>query len=63
MEISSDTIERPDVSVVERTSKELAKLVRKLRWIGMEEEAEEMQLAQHCVDSACIFLAGPHDTD
>lgn len=62
MGISSETKERPDVPAVERTSKELAKLVRKLRWIGMEKEAEQMQIVLHCVDFASFLLAGPHDT-
>lgn len=63
MGLSLDTKERPDVSIVERTLSELARLVRKLRWIGMQEEAEQMQLVLRRVDSAAILLAGPHDTD
>jgi hypothetical protein len=37
-----------DVSAEQRTSNELVKLIRKLRWMGMEEEAErvETELAQ-----------------
>ena len=36
MGISWDVKERPDVSIGERTSSELVKLVKKLRWIGVE---------------------------
>ncbi len=32
----------PDRPVVERTSKELLRLVHKVRWAGMEEEAERL---------------------
>ena len=60
MEIS-DVRERPDVSAEQRTSSELAKLVRKLRWIGMEAEAEQMQFVLRRVDLAAILLAGPFD--
>ena len=62
MEIS-DVRERPDVSAEQRTSSELAKLIRKLRWIGMEAEAEQMQFVLRRVDLAAILLAGPFDTD
>lgn len=58
-----DIQERPDVSVVEHTSSELAKMVRKLRWIGMEEEARQMQVMLRRINSAATLLAGPHDTD
>ena len=63
MEILSDTKERPDVSAVERTSSDLAKLIRKLRWIGMEEEAKQMQRVLRHVESASILLVEPHETD
>jgi hypothetical protein len=38
----SDPFERPDVSDEERASNEMVKLVRKLRWIGQEAEAERV---------------------
>ena len=63
MGISSSITERPDVSVEERTSSELVKLVKKLRWIGMEEEAEQVQVVLRAVDPAATLLAGPWDTD
>jgi hypothetical protein len=55
-----------DVSAEQQTSTELAKLIRKLRWIGMEREAEgaETQLALlRPVSLADSVFAGPHDTD
>ena len=55
----------PDVSAEQRTSDELIKLTRKLRWMGTEKEAEgaEMQLALWCVSPTDSVLAAPHDTD
>jgi DNA-directed RNA polymerase specialized sigma24 family protein len=46
-------------------SGELVKMVRKLRWIGMEEEAKRMQLALNALppDRRETVLAGPPSTD
>lgn len=55
--------ERPDVSTGERAWSELAKLIRKLRWIGMEEEARQMQMELLRVHPGPTLLAGPFDTD
>ena len=55
--------ERADVPVGERTSTELVRLVKKLRWIGMEEEAERIQIVLRRIDSTATLLAGPWDTD
>ncbi len=54
-----------DVSAEQRTSNELVKLIRKLRWMGMEEEAERVQtkLAQCGVQPADSVLATPRETD
>jgi hypothetical protein len=48
----------------QRTSNELVKLIRKLRWIGMEEEAESVQheLSERHV-AADSVVASPRDTD
>jgi len=35
----------PDVSVEQRASDELVKLIRKLRWVGMEAEAKQAEMA------------------
>jgi hypothetical protein len=53
-----------EVSAEQRTSSELVKRIRKLRWMGMEREAEALQ-AMLCrrernTDSV---LAAPRDTD
>ncbi len=46
-------------------SSQLVKLIRKLRWMGMQEEVErvQMRLAQCPVPPADSVLATPHDTD
>jgi hypothetical protein len=48
MEINPDVQERekerPDVSAEERASSALLKWIRKLRWIGMEAEAEKLHI-------------------
>ncbi len=65
MKMSLKQQKPPDVSAEQRTSNELIKLIRKLRWMGMEEEAERVQteLAQCGVRPADSVLAVPHDTD
>lgn len=63
METIQEAREQPDVSLEQRTSRELAKLVRKLRWIGMEEEAEQVQFVLRRIDMTSALLAGPFDTD
>ena len=63
MGISSSITEHSGVSVEERKSVELVGLVKKLRWIGMEEEAEQVQIVLRYVDPAATLLAGPWDTD
>jgi ABC-type hemin transport system substrate-binding protein len=58
----------PEVSPVERSVTELIKRIRKLRWIGLEDEAEQLQVqlqsALRRVDQPReTLLAGPVDTD
>jgi hypothetical protein len=46
-----------------RTSREVVELIRKLRWIGMEGEAERLEVAlRHTSGTDCV-LAVPRDTD
>ena len=55
----------PDVSDDERASNALIKLIRKLRWMGMDDEVERVQttLAARDVRPADSVIAGPVDTD
>ena len=45
METPNANSHSPEISAVERTSTDLVKLIRKLRWIGMEKEAQRLQVA------------------
>ena len=58
-----NTIERPEVALAERTPSELVNLIKKLRWIGMEEEALRVQGLLSRTDAAVTLLSGPWDTD
>jgi hypothetical protein len=48
-----------------RASNEMIKLIRKLRWIGMDEEAQKLQreLAEREAAAADSVVATPRDTD
>lgn len=63
MEVHLATRERPDVSVEERTANDLVKRIRKLRWMGMDEEAWQMQIVLRRIEPGDALLAGPCDTD
>jgi hypothetical protein len=54
-----------DVLAEQRSSNELVKLIRKLRWMGMEDEAErvETKLARSEVEPADCVLAASRETD
>jgi hypothetical protein len=55
--------ELPDVSVEQRASNEMIKLIRKLRWMGMESEAERLQITLRGVPHGDSVVAQPHETD
>jgi hypothetical protein len=64
METSREQQKPPDVSA-QHQANELIRLIRKLRWMGMEEEAERVraELAQCDAPPADSVVAAPHDTD
>lgn len=51
--------------IMRRHPSDFAKLISKLRWIGMEEEALRLQLAVRCLppDQSGTVWAGPFSTD
>ncbi len=55
----------PDRPAGENPSNEIIKLVRKLRWVGMEEEAERLlkKLKRGQTTAEDSVLATPGDTD
>jgi len=63
MEDSLDIVERSQVPIAERTPSELVNLIKKLRWIGLEEEAAQVQVLLRRTNAAATLLAGPYDTD
>jgi hypothetical protein len=54
-----------DVGPEQKAAREVVKLIRKLRWIGLEREARELQTAlnEFPSDKRASVLAGPHSTD
>jgi len=62
MEISLKQLKPPDM-LARQQANELAKLIRKLRWMGMEEEAERAETALGGISPAYNVLATPSDTD
>jgi len=55
----------PVIFVNQRSSWEWAKLIRKLRWIGMEDEARRLELAVSTLpleERGCVST-GPFSTD
>ena len=53
-----------DAAATQRGSNELVRLIRKLRWIGMEEEAERLQAElteRHPAADSVVALSGETD--
>jgi hypothetical protein len=63
MEKSSGSQTVPDVSASDQASTELIKRIRKLRWIGMEQEAQRAQTALCRIMPTGSVLTVPRDTD
>ncbi len=53
MEMSLEQQKPPDALAEQRASNKLVKLIRKLRWMGMEEEAERVQMELAQCDPVC----------
>jgi hypothetical protein len=47
----------------EPAASDLVKLIQKLRWMGMEREAEQLQKVLSRLPESDSVLAAPHDTD
>ena len=65
MEKPHDHQKPPDSLGEQRTSNELVKLIRKLRWMGLDKDAQkvENQLSLRKVPAADTVIAGSHETD
>lgn len=55
--------ECPEVSTEQRLANELVTRIRKLRWIGMEEEARALERALHRGSVSDSVLARVYETD
>lgn len=63
MEVESETLECHEKSVKECVPDELVLRIKKLRWMGMDDEAAQLQSRLHEIHQAPILLSGPSDTD
>lgn len=65
MEMLAESEKAADDSAHRKTSNEIVRLVRKLRWVGMEEEAEQLlkELEQRPAMAVDTVLASPRETD
>jgi hypothetical protein len=63
MEMLVKQQELPDVSADQRASNELIKRIRKLRWMGMEGEAERLQIKLVGAIPIDSVVAEPRETD
>lgn len=53
----------PTTALEHATSDELVRLIRKLRWVGMDSDAEALQILLRGLEATDSVLAGPVDTD
>ncbi|QXX73407.1 hypothetical protein [Methylovirgula sp. HY1] len=64
MDLDSATLERAAGEQAKRCgSDELVRRIGKLRWMGMDDEAEELRSTLREFRQAAILLSGPNDTD
>ena len=65
LEMRRDQQKSPNRLAEQQASNELVKLIRKLRWMGLEEEAErvEDELVLRRVAAADSVIAAPRETD
>ena len=63
MQAVPEQLQCPDVSVPQRATAELVKRIRKLRWIGLEAEADQLQFALSGALSEAYMFVDPQDTD
>ena len=65
MEMRHDKQISPADSADQRISNELVKLIRKLRWVGLEKEAEQVQsqLSLRDVPASDSVVAASRETD
>ena len=55
--------EIPDLSREQKQEREVIKLIRKLRWIGLEDEAKRVLVSAGETPPTDRAIAGPRETD
>jgi hypothetical protein len=63
MEIASGNRKRTELSQDEHRARDLVKRIRKLRWMGMEEEAKQLQRELSRIPPGESVLLLPANTD
>ena len=63
MDMAPANQENPDQAAEHTGSHALVTRILKLRWMGMDEEAEHARIALQQVEPRAIVLPGPIDTD
>jgi len=63
MQMLRDRQLHPDVLAEQRRLSDLVKLIGKLRWMGLEGEAERVGMTLPRATSTDSVLAAPHETD
>jgi hypothetical protein len=60
-----DQMQRDDLMLLDKRPQELSRLIRKLRWIGMEDEAIRLQTIACTLppEERGTIFAGPSSTD
>jgi hypothetical protein len=54
---------QPSAPAIEKVSNDLIKQIRKLRWIGMDSEAESLQITLRHMQAADVMLGIAAETD
>jgi hypothetical protein len=63
MEMSPSLEQRLDASAEKRATFELVERILKLRWMGLETEARELELKLQKIEPGATLLADPCGTD
>jgi len=63
MQILHEQYRTPALSAEEQAVSDLVNRIRKLRWMGMQEEAEQLQMTLRCVPHTDCVIVVPRDTD
>ncbi len=63
MNSNGSVADQLDAAAEKRISNDIVRQIRKLRWIGMENEAMVLQIKLHHIRTADVVLSSPPETD